>query len=273
MSSDVRLVWVSNAMLTAALLLAPSLSRAADQPGAATPAAAAPTAGAPQAAAPRPTFQPVEAGPIAEDTTVQGKLDANLKGVWLLVANAELVPGKFKTFPQIFKISGEKDGLKFQILDVQLPDDVKQAVKTANSRTLQAWQPDDAMLKELQQSWSTLAPAKLKYTGDPLYSKLHYKLVGPDQYSMAFNGADEALIKIFKDSKFAFLVQEEYAPRDLGPDSRIAQMITRSTVYAVHSIDKDTIKGDIALDFIAAGSGTPIPYKFAGSFAMYRLAQ
>lgn len=268
MSSDLHVRSVRQAaILVAMLLCAPALSRAAETPPATTPtpgqAAAAPTV------MHRPTYPPVEAGPIAEDTHLDGKPDVKLTGVWFLVTNAELVPGKFKTFPQIFKITADKDGPKFQILDVLLPDDIQQAVKTANSRTLQQWQPDAAMLKELQENWSKLPPAKLKYTGDFLYAKIHYTVTLPDKYGQ---GADDALSKVYKDSKYTIEIQEEYRPRDLGPDSRIAQMITRATFYGVKAIDKDTVKGDMVLNFIAAGSGSPIPYKFSGPFVMYKLA-
>ena len=155
---------------------------------------------------------------------------------------------------------------------MQLPDDMKQALKTANGRTLQAWQPDDATLKQLQKSWSTLPLAKLKYTGESLYLKIHYKVVAADQYEAAFGSRDEKLDKAIKGSKFTMMIQEEYKPRDLGNDSRMAQMITRSTMYGAKIVDKDTVKGDMVIDFIAAGAGTPIPYKFTGPFVMYRLA-
>ena len=267
MASDVQIpaIW-KVAILLATITVAPALSRAEGPAVTPTPAqaAAAPTV------MHRPTYPPVEAGPIAEDTHQEGKPDAKLKGVWFVVTNAELVPGKFKTFPQIFKVTEDKDGPKFQILDVLLPDDIQQSVKASNSRTLQAWQPTDAMVKELQQDWSKLPPAKLKYTGDPLYSKIHYTVFAADKAGGA-NG-DDLEKKANKDSKYTVLVQEEYRPRNLGPDSRIAQMITRATFYSVKSVDKDTIKGDMVLNFIAAGAGSPIPYKFGGPFVMYRLA-
>jgi hypothetical protein len=116
------------------------------------------------------------------------------------------------------------------------------------------------------------APAKLKYIADSLYAKIHYKLVAADKYEAEFGSGEENLDKAIKGSKFTMMIQEEYKPRDLGNDSRVAQMITRSTMYGAKSVDKDTVKGDMVLDFIAAGAGSPIPYKFTGPFVMYRLA-
>jgi hypothetical protein len=236
---------------------------------------AAPTApvATPQAQAvvtpkPRRTFPPVPVVPFTEDSSQSGKLKADLNGVWLLVVNAPLAPGKFKSFPQIFMVTAGKTGPTFHLLDVLLPDDIATTIKTANKR-YEAWQPDAATLKTLRQSWSTLAPAKVKAMDEFLYSKIHYQTVAPDKYAEVFPKRDEASDKILKASgdKFVLLIQEEYSPRDLGPDSRAAQMIARNTIYGVTQVEKDTIKGEALADFIAAGSGFPLPYKLVGPFA------
>jgi hypothetical protein len=260
--------------LTAALaLLAPTLTRAEGPSATTPPAATAPTAGQAQAAATpaHRTFPPVEAGPIAEDTTVQGKPATDLQGVWLLVVNIETAPGRPKTFPELFKVSAGKNGPVFNLLDVRLPDDVAQAINTAN-RTGHPWQPDDAALKTLRQNWSTLPPAKLKTLEEFLYAKIHYKVLAPDHYDQASKGSDATADRVLKDSKLALMIEEEYKPRDLGPDSRVAQLMARNSMYGVKQVDKDTLKGDGATGFIAAGSGMPLPFKFAAPFVMYRLS-
>ena len=129
------------------------------------------------------------------------------------------------------------------------------------------------MLRELKQNWSTLPVLKEKSIEEFLYGKLTYLVVAPDQYAAAFGGTlNDDMKKLLDGSKVAFKVEEAYRPRDLGPDSRIAQMISRTTVYAVKSADADTISGTQTMALIAAGSSAPIPYAFHGPFTMYRLA-
>jgi hypothetical protein len=257
------------------LPVVPCQSRAQDSTPTNAPAATAPTASHAEAAAtpePRRAFPPAEAGPIAEDTSMAGKPAVDLKGVWLLVANAELVPGtgKFKTFTQMFAISQGKSGPTFHLLDVRLPGAIAEAIATANADT-SAWQPDAAALKTLRQSWRTLPPAKQKALDEFLYLKIHYTVAAPDNYGAAFPRRDEAADKVLKDSKVALLIREEYKSRDLGRDSRIAQMIARDSLYGVKGVEKDRLKGNATISLVAAGAGAPIPFSFRGPFVMYRL--
>lgn len=252
-------------------------SYAADTPAAsgtaAAPAAAAPATG--NAAQPKPKslrdYGTVPTGPIEESTTVSGKPEPNLNGVWLLVAQAELVPGKFRNFPQIFKITQDKGGMKVQLLDLKLPEDVEQAIKDANRQVL-AWTPSPEILQKLKQSWSTLPTIKEKYVDEFLYGKIKYGVVASDQYGTVFAAAGDDMKKVIDGSKVALRVDEEYKPRDLGPDSRIAQMISRSTVYGLKSVDPNVIKGTCTMSLIAVGASSPIPYAFNGPFTMYRLS-
>ena len=78
--------------------------------------------------------------------------------------------------------------------------------------------------------------------------------------------------KLLDGSKVAVRIDEAYQPRDLGPDSRVAQMISRSTIYAVKSVDANLIAGTQSMSLIAVGASSPIPYTFNGPFTMYRLA-
>lgn len=267
----------SAALVGAAWVVATSLAAlAAGTPSAGTnptPGAATTPAGPSGSASPRTLrdYGTVPTGAIEENTTVQGKPDTSLAGVWLLVARAEIVPGKFRNFPQIFKIAQGTDGPKFQLLDVKLPDDVQQSVSDANRKVV-AWTPTPEMLQELKQHWSTLPVLKEKYIDEFLYGKMTYTVVAPDQYAAAFGGVlNDAMNKLLDGSKVAIKIEEAYRPRDLGPDSRIAQMISRSTVYGVKSADANSISGNQTMALIAAGASAPIPYAFNGPFTMYRL--
>jgi len=256
----------------AVLLLTATGVRAQDV----APTAIAP--GAPQAPAepqvPHQKPPPAPVVPITQTSTQSGKLKTDLSGVWLLVVNVPLAPNKFKTFPQLFKVSKGADGTTFQLLDVLLPDDIANAVKSSNRR-FEAWQPDAATLKTLQESWAKLAPAKEKPIDEFLYQQINYTIVAPDKYGDVFAKRDDALDKILKSSAdhFTVMVEEKYQPRDLGPNSRVAQVMGRNAIYGVTSEEKDKIKGEAFTDFIVAGPGFPMPYKLLSPFVMYRIAK
>lgn len=279
--SQSRLLLAGTVMILSTILAVSSAPSIADEP--ATPATAVPgtpgTAQAPAPAGPPATRSPkllrdygtVPTAPIEEHTSVAGKPDLKpLAGVWLLVAQAELVSGKFRNFPQIFKITSNKDGARFQLLDVKLPEAVEQAVKDAN-RKVEPWKPSPEILQTLKANWSTLPVLKEKYVDEFLYGKMTYNVVAPSEYPTVFAKADEELKKALEKSKLAFQIEEAYRPRDLGPDSRIAQMIARTTVYAVQSVSPDTVTGTQSMALIAVGAASPIPYAFKGPFVMYRL--
>jgi len=256
------------------LLLAVTASWAEEAAPAApaTPASQAPAATTPSG---RQKPPPAPVVPITETTTLSGTLKTDLKGVWLLVVNVPLAPGKFKTFPELFKVTtADGKAPTFHLLDVLLPPDIADTVKGANRR-FEAWQPDAATLKTLQQSWSKLPPAKEKAIDDLLFQQINYTAIGPDKYGEVFARRDESLDKILKASadQFAVLIEEKYQPRDLGPNSRVAQLMGRNAVYGVTAVEKDKIKGDALTDFIVAGPGYPLPYKLVSPFVMYRLAQ
>lgn len=217
----------------------------------------------------------VEAGPIAETTTVRGKIDTDLKGVWLLVARIELAPGKFKSFPQIIKINQGKDGPQFNLLDVKLPEEIDKSVFDANNMTLSRWAPSDEMREKLAKSWAKLPHHKLKTMDDFLYNKIEYTLVAPDGYADILGpGANTSpgLTNVLKESRFMLKVLEKYKPRQLPANSRVTQLMSRTTIYGVKTVEKGVLKGENSLGFYAAGAGTPLPMTFVGPFEMYRLA-
>jgi len=217
---------------------------------------------------------PAPVVPITQTSSQSGSVKADLKGVWLMVVNVPLAPGKFKTFPQLFKVTAGKDGPTFELLDVLLPADIAESVKSAN-KSFAAWQPDAAALNTLRQSWSKLEPAKMKAIDELLYQQINYTTVAPDKYGDVFARRDETTDKVLKASAdhFVVMIEEKYQPRDLGENSRAAQLMGRTAVYGATSVEKDKIKGDAFTNFIVAGPGFPMPYKLLSPFVMYRLAK
>ena len=282
-----KLVKVLATMPVAACLVIGGSRAAAADPAPAKPKEQPAAGGEKSSAAPAPAppgvpaetyddpMGTVEAGPIAQSTTVRGKVDADLKGVWLLVARIQVAPEKFKSFPQIIKITQGKDGPEFTLLDVLLPPEIDKAVFDANNMTLSLWTPSEAVRKELGENWSKLPPFKLKTIDDFLYNKIEYTLVAPDEFdSLLGPGAKTSpgLTNVVKESRFLLKVVEKYKPRKLPPDSHAAQLMSRQTIYGAKSIEKGVIKGQNSLGFYAAGMGTPLPMTFVGPFEMYRLA-
>lgn len=241
--------------------------------GEVAPAAPAAPAAPPPAAAPKTIadFGTVEQTAFAESTTVIGKVDADLNGVWLLVAHAQVAPGKFKSFPQMLRISAGANGPQLEMLDVRLPPEVVSEVQQASTRTFTRWVPSAQLRATLATSWAQLAPAVQKTLDEFLFSKIEFTLAAADSYGQVFPRRDEALEKVLEGSKWALKVDEHYQPRQLPDEARIAQLIQRTTIYAAKTVGKSEVRGALSLGFVAAGSGTPIPLQFIGDFTLYRL--
>jgi len=251
---------------------APTPPAAAATPPAAAPPAAAPAGATPgaEAAVPGPGDL-MDQEPFAETTTVQGKLDTDLQGVWLLVAHAQVAKDKFKNFTQMFKVTKGKEGLEFHLLDVRLPANVDASLHDA-VRTLTAWVPSADDLKQLGNEWSHLPPAKQKTRQEFLYQKLEYLIAAPKDYAVAFPQRGELIDKALANSKFAMKIEEIYRPRPASTKFAGAQVMERKSYYGATTVDKQVIKGDMITGFVAAGAGTPLPLDFTGPFTMYRLA-
>jgi hypothetical protein len=237
-------------------------------------AAEKPAAGAP-APAPRaanPALVTVKAEPFPENTTVHGEVKTDLQGVWLLLTRAEVVPGKFRNFPQILKISKGKDGLAFQTLDLQLPPDVTTNFQQAD-KALSAWDPSKEMRANLGKSWASLPKVTEKTVNDPPRGKVDYMVSTPDRYSEAFGAMNPNLDAALKDSTFSMQIVETYKPINEVTDSRISQLMQRKVVYAVKSAKDDVVQGSSVIGFLASGNGQPLPLQFGGQFVMYRLAK
>lgn len=213
-------------------------------------------------------FGVVEAGPFDETTLMRGKIDADLKGVWLLVANIEVAPGKFRNFPQLLKITIGDKGPEFHLLDVKLPEDIDKSVKNAKA---DRWQPSAEMRKSLAAQWSQLPLAKEKTINDFMYERVKYELTAPDHYG-ELGAKDEKLDKTLADSKFGVRITESYKPRELPKDVPVTQLAQRVSIYGVKKTDKDMLQGEQLTGFIAVGIAVPLPFTFNGPFVMYRLA-
>jgi hypothetical protein len=220
----------------------------------------------------RPRVPPAPAGPFEESTSVEGKIESDLQGVWLLVTTAQIAPGKYKTFPELLKITNGKQGPEFHLLDVRMPEDVQASITKAN-RTLSSWTPSEKTRKALGQKWAELPKAKEKSIQEFLYGRIEYSVVAPDKFDQVFVKRNPVLDNVLKGSLFGIKVVEDYKPRhNIPPGASVSQLIERQTVYGVKSAQDGIVKGDHILGFVAAGMGTPIPMQFAGPFTMYRLA-
>ena len=250
----------------------------ANQPANVTPVAAATTsgrAGTPAAVAGTPALPGpapediVDQGPFAEATTVSGKVDIELKGVWLLVGSAEVAPGKFESFPQLLRITAGKSGYEVHLLDVHLPDAIKQSFLETR-KTMTRWVPSEDARKTLAADWSKLPPTKRKARNELVFGQMHYLIASPADYTHTFLKPSESTANVLKDSKLAIQITEDYVPRPVPPD--VWQVARRTSLYGVRTVDENELKGDMSAAFLATGAGTPLPLDFHGTFIMYRLA-
>lgn len=256
------------AMTFGSTLCAP-VAFAADPPpatagkaGEATPSAAQP------AEAPTP-YGLTKVGPFTETTSNHGKIDQDLTGVWLVVVSVEIAPEKFRTFPQLLKITKGKEGREAHMVDVRLPQPVQQSIREAR---FSLWQPNEEMLATLRKTWADLPKYESKGVGEMIYHEITYSFASPDQYAATFTLRDPELDKILEDSRFALSVSERYLPHKLPPKSRVSQLMGRDTYYAIKSVEPGLIKGRHRVNFLAAGAGVPVPYNMGGPFVMYRIA-
>jgi hypothetical protein len=105
-----------------------------------------------------------------------------------------------------------------------------------------------------------------------IFQHIDFVLASPEMYARAFEKRNPELDQALEGSLFSLTVAERYLPHDLPPDSRVADLIGRTTIYAVKSVDDGLVKGNLRTGFIATGAGSPLAYNFGGSFAMYRVA-
>jgi hypothetical protein len=274
MSRRLRTTCLQQFVLSTLVLAAAAIAAYGEDAPAAAPAQGTPAAtAAPDAGAPMPGLggDLADVLPFDEKTTVKGKIDTKLEGVWLLVAQAQVAKDKYKNFLQLLKVTKGNEGLEFHMLDVRLPADIDATVRDANRKTLTAWVPSDAMLKTLAQNWSKLPAIKQKARDEFLYLNIEYTLAAPSEYAQTFPQQSDYIVKALGDSKLGLKVQEDYRPRPAATSFRGSQVARRTSYYGIKTIDKDVLKGDMITGFVAMGAGTPLPLDFVGTFQMYRV--
>jgi hypothetical protein len=255
-----------SAAVVAALAMVATVVSADDKPVPVT----TPAPGTPRTSA---NFGVAVQPPFEQQTVRLGKpVETDLKGVWLLVAYAQVAPDKYKTFPQLLKITAAEKGFEIRLIDARLPADAEQELREASMRTLTKWVPSPELLQSLGAGWQQLAPAAEKTLDEYLFAKIVYTLSTPDGYAQAFPRRDPPLEALLAGSPWVLSVAETFRPRDLPADARVAQLMERTTIYGAKQIAADRISGDIVIGFVAAGAGTPLPFNFQGDFAMYRLS-
>lgn len=275
MSQRLRLTCLQQVVLSTLVLAAAAVAAYGEDTPTAAPAQGKPAAATtPGTGAPMPGLggDLADVLPFDEKTTVKGKIDTKLEGVWLLVAQAQVAKDKYKNFPQLVKITKGKEGLEFHMLDVRLPPDVDGSIREANRKTLTAWVPSEAMLKSLRQNWSKLPAITQKARDEFLFLNIEYTLAAPSEYAQTFPQQSDYIVKALGDSKLGLKVQEDYRPRPAATSFRGSQVARRTSYYGVKTIDKDVLKGDMITGFVAMGAGTPLPLDFVGPFQMYRVA-
>src|SRR5262245_38415557 len=115
----------------------------------------------PVTAADPPADQPKDLPMPTYTTQVKGTVP-DLIGRWLAVANVSLVQGGQRSSQlvslslrfEVTRCDGKQD---LVVHWVDLPASQKQQVEAANSQAT-AWQPSEAQLREVRDSWDTLPP-------------------------------------------------------------------------------------------------------------------
>jgi hypothetical protein len=219
---------------------------------------------------------PGRASNINETTKVYGKIPVDLSGTWLLVGHTRMAEGKFRTYPQLLRITRKGDAdFTVNLLDVQLPKEMNKAVKAGNEK-LTAWTPSPEEVERLAKEWSKLPPSTDKdkdvMAGDVAYAQMNYDIAAPDKFAEAFPKQDDPLKNLLADSGFTIYVVEGYRPLPVPEGKNVGQLIQRKTVYAVRKAGEKVLEGPQLTGFLAAGLTAPLPFSFGGNFSMYRLA-
>ncbi|TMA69004.1 MAG: hypothetical protein E6J77_28520 [Deltaproteobacteria bacterium] len=210
-----------------------------------------------------------------EKITVEGNVPIGLGGVWFLVAQTHLAEGRYRTFPELLRVSqGNHAGLGIHLLDVSLPEKIAEAVKTANKQ-FTPWTPSAAELTALARRWSKLPRAPKKDpTTDLLLGQVLFTVAAPERFEQVFPRQDEALKHVLTDSAVSLQIVENYRPLPVPPQPSgvvITQVMERKSIYGVKKVSSAVLEGDHVTGFIAAGPGFPIPLNFRGTFRMYCL--
>src|SRR5439155_10264629 len=211
-----------------------------------------------------------------EKITVEGHVPIALDGVWFLVAQTHLAEGRYRTFPELLRVSQRNHAaLSIHLLDVSLPKEIDEAVKAANKQ-FTPWTPSAAQLTALARRWSKLPRAPKKDpTTDLLLGQVLFTVASPERFEQVFPRQDEALRNVLTDSAVSLQIVEDYRPLPVPPQPSgvvITQVMERKSIYGVKKASSAVLEGDHVTGFIAAGPGFPIPLNFRGTFRMYCLA-
>ena len=209
-----------------------------------------------------------------EKTTVQGA-PLDLSGVWLLVAQLHMAGDKYRTFPELLRISrADHAGPAIHLLDVSLPKDMDAEVKAAN-RERTPWWPTAKQLASLAREWPKLPRApKEDPSTDFWRTEVLFTVAAPDRFADAFPRRDAATNGVLADSALGLQVVEHYRPIPVPPQTNVtvSQLFERTSTYGVKKASATLLEGDHVTGFIAAGPGFPIPLSFPGTFRMHCLA-
>lgn len=147
-------------------------------------------------------------------------------------------------------VTGEKADVR--ILDVVLPFSEK---LDETRKTHKVWQPSEADIKSLAQSWAELPPSD-----PPIFMRGTHRLVAASNFDDALS-SDETL----KSSKLALIADLEGAPvRGAGSSKSI-------DMYGWESVTPQRIEGTYVTVTMAAAP-FPINIEFKGRFVMTRVA-
>jgi hypothetical protein len=263
MRRGLRHRYIQPAMLGALLLTmsSPTLSRAADQPTPNAPAQPAANATKPAAASSTPPSDPrqigiAEQGPFEESTTIQGNIETDLQGIWLLIAYPEIIAGKekYRSFAQLIKVSKGKDGLSSTFSS------------TSSCRTMSPRHSDDANRKTTPlrrpardagrtgQS-ATLPPPRPRIRVPVRQDHAHGG--GAGQVDVRSHPQRNEKVNKAPDGKVQHVDRRGSQAARAAPDTRISQLMRRTTISRrQRRAEKDVIKGDVSLGFLAAATGS-----------------
>jgi hypothetical protein len=201
--------------------------------------------------------------PPTVTTEVAGEIPVDLRGVWLIVGNGQILknPGKFRNSIDIEAIRKTDGKLDMQPVLVELPPDIQTQFDQANKQ-LQAWQPSPEQTEQLSRSLEQLKPV------DPMrYYRHTAKIVGPGGYQEALK---PELIDFVKEGAFAMAIEHVFRPQPITPDARGVQLMNDDAIYSIQKTAPTVLEGEHSRTILAAGF-LPIPVATAGSFTMRRL--
>jgi hypothetical protein len=215
----------------------------------------------PQQPAPQQEEEAEDTGQPVTKTEVIGEVPVDLRGIWLLVTHGQVgtVEGKVRNGADLYAGRGSDGNMSFELYLRELPEDMRDAVKTAN-KTLTPWNPSDQQLAALGQKLDTLPPI------DPeRFLKHVVKVVGPSAYGTAFKGDVQTILA---DTQFALDLEHQYRPQ--AAKDQMAQLMLDKGILGAKQTSPALYQGSQLRTLLAAGFA-PIPITTRGPFWLYRV--